>query len=351
MSSLYPRLRPILFSLDPERAHALALSSARFAHRLRLLQPPAPDPDAAVTLLGLRFPNRVGLAAGFDKNAACIDPLGALGFGFVEVGTVTPLPQAGQARPRLFRLPEAQALINRMGFPNEGAQLVARRLAARTFPGVCGVNIGKNAATPVDEAIGDYLECFRALAPYADYVAINVSSPNTKDLRRLQGAEFLRPILDALLAERARLTRQRSCALLVKIAPDLDDEDLAAFGRLIRTSGIDGVIATNTTVTRPGVADLAAARETGGLSGAPLRQLSLRAVRILRSVLDPTTPIIAVGGIASGEDAIEALAAGADLVQVYSGLVYRGPALVGEILATLSGGAPSAAPRERSIAG
>lgn len=336
---IFPLLRPLLFTLPTEHAHALALVALRRAHAFGILRPRAADPRAAVTLMDLRFPNRIGLAAGFDKNGRCIDALGALGFGFVEVGTVTPRPQPGQPRPRLVRVPEADALINRMGFPNEGAAAVAARLAQRRFSGVCGVNIGKNAATPLTAAVDDYLECFRTLAPHADYVAINVSSPNTEGLRQLQEAEQLQPIVGALVEARRQLQSAtgRRVPLLVKVSPDLAPADLARSARLARESGIDGIIATNTTLNRSGIAPRWRA-QAGGLSGGPLRSLALQAVQLLRTALGAGVPIVAAGGIDSVLHAQDALAAGADLVQVYTGLIYRGPALVREIAKGLESG-------------
>lgn len=343
---VYRLVRPLLFTLDPERAHAAALAALGAAHRAGLLKPIAALQSAAVTLMGLRFPNRVGLAAGFDKNGRYVDALGALGFGFIEVGTVTPRPQPGQDRPRLFRLPRAEALINRMGFPNEGAHAVAARLMRRKYSGVCGVNIGKNALTPMDEAVDDYVAAFRSLAPCVDYVAINVSSPNTRDLRSLQRVEPLQRILDALLHERDRLGREgvHRVPLLVKLSPDLDEAALEAAARLIRECHLDGVIATNTTVSRVGVGRLRFGNEAGGLSGAPLKPLAIRAVQTLRSALGAHTPIIGVGGVASAEDARELMCAGADLIQVYTGLVYRGPGLVRELIEATS------APVDRALA-
>lgn len=336
---IYPLLRPLLFTLPTEHAHALALVALRRAHAFGFLRQRAADPRAAVTLMGLRFPNRVGLAAGFDKNGRCVDALGALGFGFVEVGTVTPRPQPGQPRPRLVRVPEADALINRMGFPNEGADAIAARLAQRRFAGVCGVNIGKNAATPLTAAVDDYLECFRAVAPHADYVAINVSSPNTEGLRQLQEADQLQPIVGALVEARRQLeaVTGRRVPLLVKVSPDLAPADLARSARLACESGIDGIIATNTTLNRSGIAPRWRA-QAGGLSGSPLRPLALQAVQLLRAALGTAVPIIAAGGIDSVRHAQDALAAGADLVQVYTGLIYRGPALVREIANGLESG-------------
>ena len=328
----YPLLRPLLFTLPPEHAHAFALSALQRAHSLGLIRDRAPDPRTAVTLLGLRFPNRVGLAAGFDKNGRYVDALGALGFGFIEVGTVTPRPQPGQPRPRLLRVSASHALINRMGFPNDGAGIVAARLSRRRFAGVCGVNIGKNAATPIASAVDDYVECFRTVAPHADYVAINVSSPNTEGLRQLEEPDQLLPIVNALSAARREMhaATGKRVPLLVKVSPDLAPADLVRSARLACESGIDGIIATNTTLNRSGVAQRWRA-QTGGLSGAPLRPLALQAVQLLRAALGAGVPIVAAGGIDSARHAQEALAAGADLVQLYTGLIYRGPALVREI--------------------
>jgi dihydroorotate dehydrogenase len=333
----YPAIRRALFSLEPERAHVVALSALKCAYSLGLLRPPNNQSPAPISLMGLRFPNRIGLAAGFDKNGCCVDALGALGFGFIEVGTVTPRPQAGQARPRLFRLRRASALINRMGFPNEGSARVAARLSRRSYAGVCGVNIGKNAATALTDAVDDYVACLRAVGPVADYVAVNVSSPNTTDLRRLQQPDQLRRLLAALLDARERLRTggDRRLPLLVKLSPDLQDDELTSIARLIRTLGVDGIIATNTTLSRPDLEGLRSADEEGGLSGAPLRSLSRRAIAALRAEIPRSMPIIAVGGIDSAEEALAALQAGADLVQVFTGLVYRGPRLITELVGRL----------------
>ncbi|MCU0761022.1 MAG: quinone-dependent dihydroorotate dehydrogenase [Steroidobacteraceae bacterium] len=351
----YRLLRPLVFLADPERAHGWGLEALRRLERLesgRLhkasalapllasLRGGAADlpPEAPVELLGLRFPNRVGLAAGFDKNATCVDGLGALGFGFVEVGTVTPRPQPGQAKPRVFRLPSAEALINRMGFPNEGAARAAERLRHRQYRGIVGVNIGKNADTPLDRATDDYLACLDTVHAVADYVAVNISSPNTAGLRDLQEADRLAPMLDALLERRAELakTNGREVPLLVKIAPDLTEPAIAAIVGLIQRSGLDGVIATNSTVSRQYVGGLEHANEAGGLSGAPLRHLSLHVVRQLRQRLGPAFPIIGVGGINSPQAALEMRVAGADLVQLYTALVYEGPRIVTELRRALA---------------
>lgn len=332
----YSILLPLLFTLPPERAHALALSSLHAAHRLHLLREPQVDSGQPIEALGLQFANRIGLAAGFDKNARYIDALGSLGFGFIEVGTVTPRPQSGQDHPRLFRLPAHAALINRMGFPNDGADVVADRLARRRYPGIVGVNIGKNATTPLARAVDDYLHCYRRLAPNADYVAINVSSPNTPDLRRLQEVEYLEPILEALLEEGNRIAaaRGRRVPLLAKISPDLTDDAIAEVTRLSVRLGIDGIIATNSTVARPadGIAERLMA-EQGGLSGAPLHPIALRVLAAVKSASDGRLAIVGVGGIASAGNAAAMFEAGADLIQIYTGLIYRGPGLVGELRA------------------
>lgn len=334
---LYSLLRPLLFTLEPEHAHAFTLTWLCRLERSGLLPSVGAVASRPVQLMGLQFPNRVGIAAGLDKNAVCIDALGALGVGFVEVGTVTPRPQAGNAQPRVFRLPEAQALINRMGFPNDGMDVIAQRMAGSNFKGVRGANIGKNASTDLSDAVQDYLACLRKLAPRSDYITINVSSPNTVGLRSLQAAEHLRPMLESLLEERARLLPGlgRSLPMLVKLAPDLDDEQLEGIARLLLELSIDGVIATNTTLSRPpGLGALSA--QAGGLSGRPVHSLSLATVGKLRRMLGAQFPIIGVGGICSGADAQAMRNAGADLVQLYTGLIYRGPQLIREVLLALS---------------
>lgn len=334
---LYPLIKNMLFTLDPERAHALTLTSLQRLEKSGVLSLMCADlQDAPVELMGLKFRNRVGIAAGLDKNAICIDALSALGAGHVEIGTVTPRPQEGNAKPRVFRLLEAQALINRMGFPNEGMDAVLPRLAARKHQAICGANIGKNASTPLEQATDDYLKCMRVLAPQADYITINVSSPNTLGLRNLQATDYLRPMLVALLEERARLlpTLGRGLPLLVKIAPDLSDDDLYSMADLFLELRIDGVVATNTTLSRPsGLGSVA--EQAGGLSGRPVHALSLATVSKLRQRLGAGFPIIGVGGISSAEDARAMREAGADLVQIYTGLLYRGPGLIKEVAAAL----------------
>ncbi len=340
----YALTRPFLFGLDPERAHDLALGS------LALLQnTPAqclwsqPRVDDPVTVAGLRFPNRVGLAAGLDKNGRCIDGLGAMGFGFIEVGTVTPKAQKGNPRPRLFRLPGRQALINRLGFNNEGlTAFLANVQRARTFRaagGIVGLNIGKNAATPIESAADDYLVGLNGVYPYADYVAVNISSPNTRKLRELQNDAALDALLSLLQARRVVLARQqgRRVPLFVKIAPDLDPDQVQLIAAALLKNSIDGVIATNTTVARDAVQGVPYAGEVGGLSGSPVFEASNRVIRLLRNALGPGFPIIGVGGVLSAADALAKVEAGADLVQVYTGLIYQGPDLVTQVAQALRG--------------
>jgi dihydroorotate dehydrogenase len=328
----YWAIRPALFALDAERAHRLALDALRLAGK-RALRPRSGTP---IECLGLRFPNRVGLAAGFDKNAVAVDGLGSLGFGFIEVGTVTPRAQPGQPRPRLFRLPAEGALINRLGFPNDGAEKVASRLRHRRYRGIVGVNIGKNADTPVARAIDDYVSCLRTVRSVADYVVVNVSSPNTIGLRELQSRERLEPLLTALLEERARgeAAATQRLPLLVKISPDLSSDELRDIAALLKRLAIDGVIATNTTASPAGTR-LPPSAQAGGLSGRSLQPIALRAVAQLRAYLGPGFPIVGVGGIDSSQAALAMRAAGADLIQLYTGLVYSGPSLVSKCIRAL----------------
>jgi len=349
----YPLLRPFLFRLDAEAAHDFTLAQLdRIQHTPLLALAAQRRIEDPLTLAGLRFPNRVGLAAGLDKNARCIDAWGALGFGFAEVGTVTPLAQAGNPKPRLFRLPQSQALINRFGFNNEGlaafvANLQRSRLRAQQRNAsvteaaaprlVLGLNIGKNAATPIERASADYLTALEAVYPHADYVAVNISSPNTQNLRALQSDAALEQLLAALAERRAELSAASGVyrPLFIKIAPDLDPEQIEAIAAALLRHGMDGVIATNTTLSRSAVQGQPHADEAGGLSGAPLLQASNAVVRALRQRLGPNFPIIGVGGVQSGADAQSKLEAGADLVQLYTGLIYRGPALVREVACAL----------------
>ena len=332
----YPLARPFLFGLDPERAHDLTLAALAAAQRTPLVCAVAEERvDDPVVLAGLRFPNRIGLAAGLDKNGRCIDGLAALGFGSVEVGTVTPRAQPGNPKPRMFRLPEAEALINRLGFNNDGLDAFlahVRQARFRGHGGILGLNIGKNASTPIERAADDYLTCLAGVYPHADYVTVNISSPNTAGLRDLQGQDALDALLAAIGRRRGELAEehQRVVPVFVKIAPDLDDGQLESIAATLVRHGIDGVIATNTTVARDAVARLRHGGETGGLSGRPLLEASNRVVAALRAALGPTFPIIGVGGVMSGADALAKRRAGADVVQIYTGLIYKGPALVTE---------------------
>ena len=328
----YTLLRPALFTLDPETAHDATLTSLNTAHCLglsRLLPKPQNDPRS---VMGLNFPNPVGLAAGLDKNGDCINGLAALGFGFIEIGTITPRPQPGNPRPRLFRLPEAKAIINRMGFNNHGVDVLVANVERANFKGVLGINIGKNADTPIEKAADDYLICLRKVYAHASYVTVNISSPNTKNLRQLQGGDELDALLTQLKSEQEKLAQQQSryVPLALKIAPDLDAEQIKQIASLLIKHRIDGVIATNTTLSREGVEGLVHGNETGGLSGAPVKDKSTAVIRALSTELGGALPIIGVGGISSGADAVEKMQAGASLVQIYSGLIYRGQSLVTE---------------------
>jgi dihydroorotate dehydrogenase len=344
----YGLARPFLFGLEPETAHdltiaALAASQGNLlerAYRTARVNDP-------LQLAGLNFPNRVGMAAGLDKNARCIDGLGAMGFGFVEVGTVTPLPQDGNPKPRMFRLPKAKALINRLGFNNHGLDAFVRNVQQSALrlgdkPALLlGLNIGKNAATPIENATDDYLRCLQGVYPHADYITVNISSPNTKNLRSLQSDAALDALLGAIAERRERLAQQHGQRkpIFLKIAPDLDAAQIEVIAATLTRYGTDsagqvnnawGVIATNTTLSRDAVKDLPHADETGGLSGAPVLEMSNQVIRQLRAALGPQFPIIGVGGILRAEDAVAKIHAGADVVQIYTGLIYRGPALVQE---------------------
>jgi dihydroorotate dehydrogenase len=339
----YALARPFLFGLDPEAAHDLTLGSIA-----RLQNTPAQclwsqsRVDDPVTVAGLKFPNRVGLAAGLDKNGRCIDGLGAMGFGFIEVGTVTPKAQPGNPKPRMFRLPQASALINRLGFNNEGLEAflanVRRARSFRAGGGIVGLNIGKNAATPIENAVDDYLAGLTGVFPHADYITVNISSPNTKNLRALQSDEALDALLGRLTEHKALLEQQqaRRVPMFLKIAPDLDAEQIGVIAATLQRHGVDGVIATNTTISREAVKGLPHAEEAGGLSGAPVREASNRVVAALRAALGKGFPIIGVGGVMSAADAEAKRAAGADLVQLYTGFIYGGPALVPQVARALA---------------
>jgi dihydroorotate dehydrogenase len=337
----YPLARTALFSLDAEKAHDLTLASLQKAYDCRITRRLLSDQlQLPCTLMGLHLRNPVGLAAGLDKNGAHIDALGSLGFGFVEVGTVTPLPQPGNPQPRMFRLPRAQALINRLGFNNPGlAAFIAnvQQSQWRKQGGILGLNIGKNAATPIEQAADDYVTGLAGVYAHADYVTVNISSPNTQNLRALQGQDELGALLHALQEKRKALADQhgRAVPLVVKIAPDLSTEQIDSIAELLPRYGIDGVIATNTTLSRVAVQGLPHAVEQGGLSGPPVHALSLAVIARLREQLGKSFAIIGVGGIMSGTQAQEKIAAGANAVQLYTGLIYRGPALVGECVRAL----------------
>lgn len=334
----YPLARRALFALDAERSHELTMGAlARFPGLGGVLA--GRTVEDPVRLMGLDFRNRIGLAAGLDKNGTAIAAFDRMGFGFIEIGTVTPRPQPGNPRPRMFRLPEAQALINRLGFNNEGVDALVERAARTPRQAVLGINIGKNADTPLERAEYDYLACLHKVYAVADYVTVNISSPNTKGLRELQQAARFDQLLEKLADAREQLAQRngRRRPLLVKIAPDMDDEQLGAIAEAAQRHGIDGLIATNTTIAREAVAGLAHAEETGGLSGQPLRKRSTEVIRQLRSLLGPGYPLIGVGGIQSASDAIERHLAGADLLQIYTGLIYRGPGVVHECAAALAG--------------
>ena len=333
MAPAYDRLRPILFKLDAERAHRLTLAGLDLTARLRATRWISSAPaELPVTVFGLRFPNPVGLAAGLDKNGEHLDALAALGFGFIEIGTVTPLPQPGNPKPRLFRLPAHEAIINRMGFNNDGVDALVRNVRKSAYRGVLGINIGKNKDTPNDKAVNDYLACLGKVYAHASYVVINVSSPNTAGLRDLQAREALHRLVAMLRVAQERLGSQHGGRrpMLLKIAPDLSLTEMDAMAEVLTRTGIDGVICTNTTLERTAVEYDPLGAETGGLSGKPLFERSTAVLAGMRERLQGRIPLIGVGGILDGADAAEKLDAGASLVQLYSGLIYRGPVLVRE---------------------
>ncbi|TRW49731.1 quinone-dependent dihydroorotate dehydrogenase [Aliidiomarina halalkaliphila] len=336
--NLYPLFRSALFKRDPEWSHDFTLNQLermgkgpmRFLLQQKL-------PSKPVELLGMYFPNPVGLAAGLDKDARCIDAFDAMGFGFIEVGTVTPRPQAGNPKPRMFRLPEHQALINRMGFNNQGVDALVERIKGSKYKGVLGINIGKNKDTSEAEGTADYLYCMERVYPLASYIAVNISSPNTPGLRAFQHGDVLDQLLSALKAKQAELTETygKYVPIMVKIAPDMDQAQTKGFADAIQRHGIDGVIATNTTVERTAISGHLHAQEAGGLSGAPVTEASTQVIRWLRAALPKSTPIIGVGGIMNATDAKSKIDAGASLVQVYTGFIYRGPELIREIVENL----------------
>ena len=341
--NIYQLAKPLLFQLDAEFAHDLALKSLKFSEKLGLLKL---YPKALVCtprqVMGITFPNAVGLAAGLDKNGAVIDGIASLGFGFIEIGTVTPRAQSGNAKPRLFRVTQAQGIINRFGFNNLGVdQLIENVKAAKFSPNftdqILGINIGKNADTPIERAVNDYLICMQKVYTYASYITVNISSPNTKNLRALQEKEALSQLLARLKLEQAELAQKHGkyVPITLKIAPDLDQNQVIEIADLLIEHKIDGVIATNTTLSRTAVSGLKNAEETGGLSGSPVKNQSTIVIQQLSKRLQGALPIIGVGGIFNGADAVEKIAAGADLVQVYSGLIYQGPKLIHDICRSL----------------
>lgn len=336
MPNPYCLIRPLLFRMDAEKAHDLTLDKLARSGKTPLAalyrQPRIQD---SIALAGLTLPNRVGLAAGLDKNARAIDGLGQMGFGFIEVGTVTPLPQAGNPKPRIFRLPEHHAIINRMGFNNDGLGAFVRNVQSSCFQqsgGILGLNIGKNAKTPIENAASDYLTCLDGVYPYADYVTVNISSPNTKNLRSLQSDTALDGLLEQIMQRREQLTQQHGVQrpVFLKIAPDLDETQVQSIAHTLQKHAMDGVIASNTTVARDAVVGHRHAAEAGGLSGAPVFEQSNTVIRQLRSALGAAFPIIGVGGITNAEQAVAKIQAGADAVQLYTGLIYRGATLVSQ---------------------
>jgi dihydroorotate dehydrogenase len=328
----YTLLRPLLFKLEPETAHCVTFSALDKAFRLGLLKHRTLACPAR-RVMGITFPNPIGLAAGLDKNGEHLQALSALGFGFLEIGTVTPRAQPGNPAPRVFRIPQAQAVINRLGFNNHGVDQLVANVSAANYKGILGINIGKNFDTPIEKAADDYRLCLKKVYPLASYVTINISSPNTQNLRQLQGADALDVLLTELKSEQLHLAQQHGeyKPLAVKIAPDLDPSQIEAIATLLLKHNIDGIIATNTTLARTGIEHLPASREAGGLSGAPLMQQSNAVIRRLRQSLSGAIPIIGVGGIMSAQDAKDKLDVGADLIQVYTGLIYQGPDLLPEI--------------------
>lgn len=325
---MYSLARPLLFSLAPERAHELTLSMLKSAHRMGAIrQTVAAKP---VTCMGIEFPNPVGLAAGLDKNGAYIDALAGLGFGFIEIGTITPKPQEGNPKPRLFRIPQAKAIINRMGFNNDGVDQLVENVKAAKFKGILGINIGKNATTPVEDAVSDYLVCLEKVYNYASYITVNISSPNTKNLRSLQSGHALTELLETLKKRQLELAEelQHYVPLVLKVAPDLEASDIEFIASQLLQFKIDGLIVTNTTLSREGVEGLPFGDEAGGLSGAPVFEKSTACLAAFSKILQGKIPLIGVGGILSGEQAVAKQQAGASLVQIYSGMIYTGPTLI-----------------------
>ena len=335
---LYPLARTALFALDPEVAHHVALHALQKLNKLHLSRLFSSRQSAPCEVMGLKFDNPVGLAAGLDKNGEYIDALAALGFGFIEVGTVTPRAQPGNPKPRMFRLQDEQALINRLGFNNQGLDTFIANVKRAKFNGVLGLNIGKNFDTPIERAVDDYVTCLKGVYPFASYVTINISSPNTKGLRDLQAAKQLEKLLSTLKAEQARLAKQhkKHVPLVLKIAPDLDGKSIRDIAAMTVESGFEGIIATNTTISRDAVRDHPLAKEAGGLSGKPLFSPSTEVLRELAKAIKGKIPVIGVGGIMSGADARAKINAGASLVQIYTGFIYNGPDLIRDAVREIS---------------
>ncbi|PHV12177.1 quinone-dependent dihydroorotate dehydrogenase [Chitinimonas sp. BJB300] len=336
---LYPLLRPLLFSLEPEKAHKLTFAGLEALHALGFATVlGSREGELPTQCMGLRFPNPVGVSAGLDKNGEHIDALADLGFGFIEIGTVTPRPQPGNPSPRMFRLPGAEGIINRLGFNNGGLDALVSNVEASQYSGVLGINIGKNFDTPIESANDDYLACLTRVYPYASYITVNISSPNTKNLRQLQQSDELERLLSVLKNEQSRLATQhgRYVPLALKIAPDLETDQIHEIARLLIEYRFDGVIATNTTLSRVGVEHIRHGQEMGGLSGTPVRAKSTVVIRALSAALSGRVPIIGVGGILEGSHAAEKIEAGASLIQLYSGLIYRGPGLVAESIRAIA---------------
>lgn len=334
---MYPLARRILFALDAEKAHHFTLDALYTVYKLGLI-PVTDNRTKPVKLMGMDLPNPVGLAAGLDKNGEYIDALGALGFGFIEIGTVTPKPQPGNPQPRLFRVPEHQGIINRMGFNNHGIDTMIRNIEKSKFSGVLGINIGKNAVTPIENAADDYLICLEKAYAHASYITVNISSPNTKNLRALQGGDELSALLEALKNKQTQLASVygKYVPLAVKIAPDLDEAQIEDIAHVVKSVEMDGIIATNTTIDKSSLGSHPLAGEQGGLSGLPVHEKSNRVLKLLADHIDGKLPIIGVGGIMEGGDAADKIRLGATAVQVYSGLIYKGPALVKECLKALA---------------
>ena len=334
----YSALRKVFFQFDAETIHELTIKSLKgtgstplnFLYKQSVV-------DKPVEVMGIKFPNSVGLAAGLDKNGECINAFSAMGFGFIEVGTVTPRPQPGNEKPRIFRIEQANAIINRMGFNNKGVDYLVNQVRQANFKGVLGINIGKNKDTPDENAKDDYIHCMRKVYNYASYITVNISSPNTPGLRSLQYGEALNELLSSLKDEQKNLAKQfdKYVPIAVKIAPDLNEEEVTSIAQSLIDNNIDGVIATNTTLSREGVEGLTHGEEMGGLSGVPVKEKSTKVISLLAKALDNKLPIIGVGGISTGEDAKEKIAAGAKLVQVYTGFIYQGPALIKDIAKAL----------------